>query len=267
MCTITQRTEEILQGMWETKTNTTFTCSELCLKMDNPLSKPMKHALSPLCVSWFCDSPLNSYRRHQYIIYLMHLSKTLLSLYFIYSVTRNTFYLKTLQLNSDAVCVQTYAQQKIPEDDSICEEHQGRGGGHGPMLSQKWRWISHSWDGFCTIGKSYLYPKSRGHLSSGVVVPLQSSPFYDVHYFSCTHINKARAAGTESADCVTVWPPGQASFLVPPVLTLACEKLKLFQIFPLNIYPVRAPRGKIPGSGMSLRCNERIWTANNILSW
>lgn len=31
----------------------------------------------------------------------------------------------------------------------------------------KWRCISHSWDGFCTIGKSYLHPKSWGHLSSG----------------------------------------------------------------------------------------------------
>lgn len=139
--------------MWETKTNTTFTCSELCLKMDNPLSKPMKHALSPLCVSWFCDSPLNSYRRHQYIIYLMHLSKTLLSLYFIYSVTRNTFYLKTLQLNSDAVCVQTYAQQKIPEDDSICEEHQGRGGGTWPNVIAEMtvnksllRWLLYYWE-------------------------------------------------------------------------------------------------------------------------
>ncbi len=130
-----------------------------------------------------------------------------------------------------------------------------------PNVIVKWRCISHSRDGFCTIGKSYLYPKSRPHLSSRVVAPLQSSPFYDVHYFSCTHINKARAAGTESADCVTVWPLGQASFLVPPVLTLACERLKLFQIFPLNIYPARTPHGKIPGSGMNLGCNDRIWTA------
>lgn len=69
-----------------------------------------------------------------------------------------------------------------------------------------------------------------------------------MHYFSCAHINKGRAAGTESADCVTEWPLGQAGFLVPPLLTLACERLKLFQIFPLNIYPARKTlRGKIPG--------------------
>lgn len=73
-----------------------------------------------------------------------------------------------------------------------------------------------------------------------------------MHYFSCTHINKAGAAGTESADCVTVWPLGQASFLVPPVLTLACERLKLFQIFPLNIYPARTPHGKGPRSETNL---------------
>ena len=42
---------------------------------------------------------------------------------------------KTLQLNNDAVFVQIYAGQKFPEDDSICEEHQGWK--HGPMLSQK----------------------------------------------------------------------------------------------------------------------------------
>lgn len=69
-----------------------------------------------------------------------------------------------------------------------------------------------------------------------------------MHYFSCAHINKGKAAGTESADCVTEWPLGQAGFLVPPLLTLACERLKLFQIFPLNIYPARKTlRGKIPG--------------------
>lgn len=173
----------------------------------------------------------------------------LLWFYLLYSVTNYTYC-------CSSVSFQIYAWQKFPEDDSICEEHQGWK--HGPMLSQKWWCISHSWDGLCTIGKSYLYPKSRGHLSSGVVVPLQSSPFYDVHYFSCTHINKARAAGTESADCVTVWPLGQASFLVPPVLTLACERLKLFQIFPLNIYPAWVLHGKIPGSRMILGCNERI---------
>lgn len=69
-----------------------------------------------------------------------------------------------------------------------------------------------------------------------------------MHYFPCAHINKGKAAGTESADCVTEWPLGQAGFLVPPLLTLACERLKLFQIFPLNIYPARKTlRGKIPG--------------------
>lgn len=31
---------------------------------------------------------------------------------------------------------------------------------------------------------------------------------------------------------------------MPPVLTLACERLKLFQIFPVNIYPAQSQRGK-----------------------
>lgn len=90
---------------------------------------------------------------------------------------------------------------------------------------------------FVLLERVIYIRRAGGIYHPGIVAPLQSFPFYDVHYFSCTHINKARAAGTESADCVTEWPLGQASFLVPPVLTLACERLKLFQIFPLNIYP------------------------------
>lgn len=84
-----------------------------------------------------------------------------------------------------------------------------------------------------------------------------------MHYFSCAHINKGKAAGTESADCVTEWPRGQAGFLVPPLLTLACERLKLFQIFPLNIYPApknpawKNSRGWISGAG-------RVWSATNV---
>lgn len=87
-CTIAQRTEEILQGMRETKTNTSFTCCKLCLKMDNPWSKPMERALCPLCMSWFYDSapfPTGD---------VIYLPTTFLRLYFIYSVTRDTFTLK-----------------------------------------------------------------------------------------------------------------------------------------------------------------------------
>lgn len=56
MCTITQRTEEILQAMWETKTNTGYMCCKLCLKLNNPWSKPMEHALYPLFICLSFDS-------------------------------------------------------------------------------------------------------------------------------------------------------------------------------------------------------------------
>lgn len=45
-CTITQRTEEILQGTWETKTNTSYRWCKLCLDNFFFSSKPMKRFMS-----------------------------------------------------------------------------------------------------------------------------------------------------------------------------------------------------------------------------
>lgn len=117
------------------------------------------------------------------------------------------------------------------------------------LMFWRWWWVSHSWD---VIGGGGLFTsEERGHSSSkDSGSPSKFSFLWHALFLMCTHINKAKSAGTESADCVTVWPLGQASFLVPPVLTLACERLKLFQIFPLNIYPAWTSYGTIPGTRM-----------------
>lgn len=107
------------------------------------------------------------------------------------------------------------------------------------------RWLLCYWGGIIYIRRAGGHSSSKDSGS-----PSKFSFLWHALFLMRTHINKAKSAGTESADCVTVWPLGQASFLVPPVLTLACERLKLFQIFPLNIYPAWTPYGKIPGTRM-----------------
>lgn len=123
---------------------------------------------------------------------------------------------------------------------------------HGAMLSKKRRCISHSWDGFCTIGKSYLYPKSRGAFiirASGS--PSKFSFLWRALFLVHTHKQNQGCRHWISRLCHRV-APGSGQLSCAASAYISMWKAKAVPNIPSkHLSCPEVPHGKIPGGGMS----------------
>lgn len=218
MCHITKRTEYILQGMWETKTNTSLTC------VKHWSVPPLyKLVLCPQETSW-CHSG----------------QKNLLPFIF-FKILSHKYHIFLWNIPMKKWC-SLFPYQKRPP--------RGWSPMWGTPVFQTQPNVIVERTMYKSLPKWLLYYCEELFISEeqgAFIIQRRGSPskfsfLWRALFLGHTH-KQSRAAGTESADCVTVWPLGQPSFLVPPVLTLACERLKLFQIFPPNIRADRTLHG------------------------